>query len=93
LENQSKIDVTLQPDLSDLDEVIVVGYGTSKEKPAYPEQFPLWVVKKYKNCQLLMQDRLYKVRAAGVDVTQSGSKPGAAPQVRNSRSKIIQCFQ
>jgi len=61
LENQSKIDVTLQPDLSDLDEVNRCLDMVTAKKASLPEQFPLWVVKKYKIANYDARTGLFKV--------------------------------
>jgi len=52
LETNLKLDVTLQPDLSNLDDGDRLLDMDSKEKPAYRKQFLWWVVKKYKNAKL-----------------------------------------
>jgi TonB-linked SusC/RagA family outer membrane protein len=79
--NQSKIDIALQPDLSDLDEVIVVGYGTAK-KSQLTGAISSVGSKEIQELPITDARQALQGRAAGVDVTQSGSKPGAAPQVR-----------
>ncbi len=79
--NQSQIDVTLQPDLSDLDEVIVVGYGTAK-KSQLTGAISSVGSKEIQELPITDARQALQGRAAGVDVTQAGSKPGAAPQVR-----------
>jgi len=53
-----------------------------QRKASLPEQFPLWVVKEIQELPITDARQALQGRAAGVDVTQSGSKPGAAPQVR-----------
>ena len=57
--NQSEINISLQPDLSDLDEVIVVDMVLQR-KVNLLERFLLLVVKKSKNYQLLMLDKRFK---------------------------------
>ncbi len=79
--NQSQVDVTLQPDLSDLEEVVVVGYGTAK-KSQLTGAISSVGNKEIQELPITDARQALQGRAAGVDVTQSGSKPGAAPQVR-----------
>jgi TonB-linked SusC/RagA family outer membrane protein len=78
--NQSQLDVTLSSDLA-LDEVIVVGYGTQRKSQT------TGAISSISNRQInelpIMNARqALQGRAAGVDVVQAGSKPGAAPQIR-----------
>jgi TonB-linked SusC/RagA family outer membrane protein len=79
--NQSQIDITLQPDLSDLDEVVVVGYGTTK-KSQLTGAISSVGAKEIQELPITDARQALQGRAAGVDVTQAGSKPGSAPQVR-----------
>lgn len=79
--NQSQINVTLQPDLSDLEEVVVVGYGTARKSQLTGA---ISSVGNKEIVELPITDarQALQGRATGVDVTQAGSKPGAEPQVR-----------
>jgi len=79
--NQSEIDVRLEPNLSDLDEVIVVGYGTAK-KSQLTGAISSVGSKEIQELPITDARQALQGRAAGVDVTQAGSKPGSAPQVR-----------
>ncbi len=79
--NQSTIDVTLRPDLSDLEEVIVVGYGTQK-KSQLTGAISSVGAKEIQELPISNARQALQGRAAGVDVTIAGSKPGAGPQVR-----------
>ncbi|MHA7128738.1 SusC/RagA family TonB-linked outer membrane protein [Algoriphagus namhaensis] len=79
--NQSVIDINLLPDLSELDEVIVVGYGTAK-KSQLTGAISSVGNKEIQELPITDARQALQGRAAGVDVTQAGSKPGAAPQVR-----------
>lgn len=79
--NQSQIDVSLSPDLSDLDEVVVVGYGTVK-KSQMTGAISSVGNKEIQELPITDARQALQGRAAGVDVTQSGSKPGSSPQVR-----------
>jgi TonB-linked SusC/RagA family outer membrane protein len=79
--NQSIIDITLKPDLSDLEEVIVVGYGTQK-KSQLTGAISSVGSKEIQELPISNARQALQGRAAGVDVTIAGSKPGAGPQVR-----------
>ncbi|MDI1323315.1 MAG: TonB-dependent receptor [Algoriphagus sp.] len=79
--NQSQIDVSLSPDLSDLDEIVVVGYGTVK-KSQMTGAISSVGNKEIQELPITDARQALQGRAAGVDVTQSGSKPGSSPQVR-----------
>jgi TonB-linked SusC/RagA family outer membrane protein len=79
--NQSQINVQLTPDMSDLDEVIVTGYGTTRKSQLTGA---ISSVSSQEIAELPIVDarQALQGRATGVDVTQAGSKPGSAPQVR-----------
>jgi TonB-linked SusC/RagA family outer membrane protein len=79
--NQSTINVSLKTDLSDLEEVIVVGYGTVK-KSQLTGAISSVGSKEIAELPITDARQALQGRASGVDVTQAGSKPGAAPQVR-----------
>ncbi|QLE00827.1 TonB-dependent receptor [Galbibacter sp. BG1] len=78
---QSTVNVTLQEDAQALDEVIVVGYGTTTKKDATgavesvkSEDFNKGLV--------TSPDQLIQGRVAGVQITQSSGEPGAAANIR-----------
>lgn len=79
--NRSIIDIRLEPDLSDLEEVVVVGYGTQK-KSQLTGAISSVGNKEIQELPITDARQALQGRAAGVDVTQAGSKPGTAPQVR-----------
>ncbi|RAI94131.1 SusC/RagA family TonB-linked outer membrane protein [Algoriphagus yeomjeoni] len=79
--NQTVIDVNLTPDLSDLEEVVVVGYGTAK-KSQLTGAISSVGSKEIAELPITDARQALQGRAAGVDVTQPGSKPGSSPQVR-----------
>lgn len=79
--NRSLIDVSLSPDLADLEEVVVVGYGTVK-KSQLTGAISSVGNKEIQELPITDARQALQGRAAGVDVTQAGSKPGSAPQVR-----------
>ncbi|MFD2036090.1 SusC/RagA family TonB-linked outer membrane protein [Belliella marina] len=79
--NQSIVNVILQTDLSDLEEVIVVGYGTQR-KSQLTGAISSVGSKEIQELPISNARQALQGRAAGVDVTIAGSKPGAGPQVR-----------
>nr|MBI1229824.1 SusC/RagA family TonB-linked outer membrane protein [Cytophagales bacterium] len=79
--NQSRINVKLTPEVSDLDEVVVVGYGTAR-KSQLTGAISSVGSKEIAELPITDARQALQGRASGVDVTQAGSKPGSAPQVR-----------
>ena len=79
--NRSLIDISLKPDLADLEEVVVVGYGSVK-KSQLTGAISSVGTKEIQELPITDARQALQGRAAGVDVTQAGSKPGSAPQVR-----------
>ena len=79
--NQSQIDVQLEPDVSDLEEVVVVGYGTTR-KSQLTGAISSVSDREIAEQPIVDARQALQGRATGVDVTQAGSKPGSAPQVR-----------
>lgn len=77
---QSTIDVTLVEDVSTLDEVVVVGYGTQKKSDLTGSVAVVDAdeMQKVSNSDV---GQLLQGRSAGVVVT-SGGQPGAAPNIR-----------
>ncbi|MFD2936862.1 SusC/RagA family TonB-linked outer membrane protein [Spirosoma flavum] len=79
--NRSSIDVTILADTRALNEVVVVGYGTQRKSQltgAISSVTPRQITEQpIANIGQAMQGRV-----AGVDVAQSGSKPGSTPTIR-----------
>jgi TonB-linked SusC/RagA family outer membrane protein len=78
--NQNSFDVTLEEDAAALSEVVVVGYGTQK-KSQMTGAISQVSAKQITEMPLTNLGQALQGRAAGVDVSQSGSKPGAAPRI------------
>ncbi len=81
ISGQPAVNITLLAESSDLDEVVVVGYGTQKKSDltgaltsVTSENFNGGIVT---NAQQLMQGK-----AAGVNITASSGKPGGASTIR-----------
>lgn len=70
--NRSVIDVSLQLDLSDLDEVVVVGYGTVK-KSQLTGAISSVSSREINELPITDARQALQGRAVGVDVTQAGS--------------------
>ncbi|WP_037317037.1 TonB-dependent receptor [Salegentibacter sp. Hel_I_6] len=79
--DRTEIDITLKSDVSSLDEVVVVGYGTMKRsdvtgamvsvsEEAIQESVPTTV------------DQVLQGRAAGVQIQQNSGAPGASSSIR-----------
>lgn len=78
--NQNNVDVTMEEDAAALSEVVVVGYGTQK-KSQMTGAISQVTAKQITEMPLTNLGQALQGRAAGVDVSQSGSKPGAAPRI------------
>lgn len=78
--NKSTIDVSMAEDAAALSEVVVVGYGTQK-KSQMTGAISQVTAKQITEMPLTNLGQALQGRAAGVDVSQSGSKPGAAPRI------------
>jgi len=79
--NKSQINVTLSSDTQALTEVVVVGYGTQK-KSQMTGAISSVGSKEIQELPITNARQALQGRAAGVDVVQPGSKPGAGPQIR-----------
>ncbi|MHA8073157.1 SusC/RagA family TonB-linked outer membrane protein [Aquirufa sp. HETE-40SA] len=78
---RAQIDVTLSADAKSLKEVVVVGYGTQK-KSQMTGAISSVGAKQIQELPITNARQALQGRAAGVDVVQPGSKPGAGPQIR-----------
>lgn len=79
--NQQVINVSLAPEQSDLQEVVVIGYGTRKKTSVTSSISQL----ENKKLDQLPESRLENVlagRLAGVNVSNSRNRPGDAPSIR-----------
>lgn len=79
--NQTQIDVQIESDLTTLEEVVVVGYGTQDKKDVTGA---IATISSEHMNQGAITNPLQQIagRAPGVVVTQLSSEPGAAPSVR-----------
>lgn len=79
--NQSVIDVTMQPDITELSEIVVVGYGQVEARDATgavtsikSEDFNRGVISS--------PEQLIQGKTAGVQITSSSGEPGAGINIR-----------
>jgi len=79
--NKSIVNVALAADTKALTEVVVVGYGTQK-KSQMTGAISSVGSKEIQELPITNARQALQGRAAGVDVVQPGSKPGAGPQIR-----------
>jgi TonB-linked SusC/RagA family outer membrane protein len=77
---QTIINVTLDPDVESLDEVVVVGYGT-QEKRNVTGAIASLDEKAIKEIPVSSAVEAMKGQVAGVDVVSSGGRPGQNPQI------------
>ncbi len=77
---QPTIDIQMLEDAAQLDEVIVIGYGTTTKKDATGSVDV--VSAKDFNVAVISPDQLLQGKAAGVRITTAGGQPDAAPNIR-----------
>ncbi len=80
--NQSQLNIKLENDASDLNEVVVVGYGAAVSKKEATGATANVKGEVIENLPLQSFDRALQGRAAGVQITSSNGTPGGAVQVR-----------
>jgi TonB-linked SusC/RagA family outer membrane protein len=78
--NRTVVDVKLNTDVQSLDEVVVVGYGTQK-KSQLTGAISSVSAKQITEMPITNLGQAMQGRVAGVDVAQSGSKPGTVPKI------------
>jgi TonB-linked SusC/RagA family outer membrane protein len=79
--NRTEIDVRLQEDVRNLQEVVVVGYGTVKKSDLTGSVSSI-KADAFKDMPLTSVDQALQARAPGVHVTQTSSAPGGGLSVR-----------
>lgn len=78
---QTAINISLGSDSRSLNEVVVIGYGTQK-KSQLTGAISSVTSKQITEMPITNVGQAMQGRVAGVDVAQSGSKPGATPTIR-----------
>ena len=81
VKEQNNILVTLDQDVSELEEVVVIGYGTVLKKDLTGSVASVKVSETISR-QSTTVDQLLQGRAAGVQVTQNAANPGSGISVR-----------
>ena len=79
--NQTVLDVEMKEDIQNLQEVVVVGYGTVKKSDLTGSVSSI-KADAFKDMPLTSVDQALQARAPGVNVTQSSSAPGGGLSVR-----------
>ena len=77
---QSTIDIQMIEDAAQLEEVVVIGYGTTTKKDATGSVDV--VTAEDFNQAVISPDQLLQGKAAGVRITTAGGQPDAAPNIR-----------
>ena len=77
---RSEVNLSMTTDIQSLNEVIVVGYGTQK-KSQLTGAISSVTAKQITEMPITNLGQAIQGRIAGVDVAQSGSKPGAVPNI------------
>lgn len=81
LGNRTEADFQLQPDATDLEEVVVVGYGTQSRRKVISAIASL-DDEKIKDLPVAGLDQALQGQVAGVNVSQAGGAPGSGVSVR-----------
>ena len=81
LDGMTTLEVVLVEDSKNLDEIVVVGYGTSRKKDLTGASANV-SDKDFNQGVSTNPLQLFAGKAAGVSVSQTGSEPGSAPSVR-----------
>lgn len=75
------INIMLEPDMTDVDEVVVIGYGVSKKKDLTGSVQTV-SVKDFNQGAITSAQQLVNGKIAGVQITESGGAPGAGATIR-----------
>jgi TonB-dependent starch-binding outer membrane protein SusC len=78
---RSVIDVQMESNLTELDEVVVIGYGTQKKK-VVTGAIATVDAEQIERIPVLRAEQAMQGQTAGVQVTQLSGQPGEAPTVR-----------
>lgn len=79
--SQNVINIQLVPDATDLQEIVVVGYGSTARKDVTGAVSSI-AAKDMNQGAIVNPLQLIAGKAAGVNITQIGSEPGSGPSVR-----------
>lgn len=78
---QSSLNISLQEDATQLQEVVVIGYGTTTKKDA-TGAVDVVSAKDFNKGAIVNADQLLTGRSPGVRITNAGGQPDAAPNIR-----------
>lgn len=78
---QARIDVALVEDSAQLEEVVIIGYGSVKKEDA-TGSVDLVTSEDFNKGAIVSTDQLLNGKAAGVRITNSGGSPDSAPNIR-----------
>ncbi|GGI55836.1 SusC/RagA family TonB-linked outer membrane protein [Winogradskyella haliclonae] len=78
---QATIDVTLTEDAAQLDEIVLIGYGSTTKKDA-TGSVDVVSAKDFNQGAIVSTDQLLNGKAAGVRITNTGGSPDSAPNIR-----------
>ncbi|NJK96914.1 MAG: TonB-dependent receptor plug domain-containing protein [Bacteroidales bacterium] len=81
VDNQSSVEIKLVPDVQNLDEVIVIGYGTVKKSDLTGSVSAI-KSEEFKKLPMTSLDQGIQGRAAGVQVTNTSGAPGGQVSIR-----------
>ncbi len=81
VKGRSKIDVTLAENMLELDEIVVIGYGTQKKK-VVTGAISTVASEDISKVPVLQAGQAMQGRAAGVQVTNQSGQPGDPPTIR-----------
>ncbi|MDQ2720053.1 MAG: TonB-dependent receptor [Bacteroidota bacterium] len=78
---RSNIDITLSPDVSSLNDVVVIGYGTARKKEL-TGAIATVTSKDFQQGNITSPEQLIAGKVAGVSITSNGGSPGAGSVIR-----------
>lgn len=78
---QSTLDVALVEDTAQLDEIVIIGYGSVKKEDA-TGSVDVVSSKDFNQGAIVSTDQLLNGKAAGVRITNAGGSPDSAPNIR-----------
>ena len=79
--NQTTLNVAMEPDVLGIEEVVMIGYGTTKKKDATGSVFAI-SSEDFNTAGASSTHQLVAGKIAGVQITQSGGAPGGGVDIR-----------
>jgi TonB-linked SusC/RagA family outer membrane protein len=84
----SSISIGLEPELTGLEEVVVIGYGTARKSDLTGSVMSVGA-DKFENQPIIRMDQALQGKAAGVELTQTSGSPDAGYKIRIRGSNSI----